>query len=103
MADYACWPLWEPTADVYNVDPESLPISRGLKDALASWATEYDRTLDRLVPQRSGFPSVAAAESWLAIGDTLAERLKDELAAADWAVEYFHASEAPATHVARSL
>jgi hypothetical protein len=46
---------------------------------------------------------VAAAECWLAIGDALAVRLRDELAAVGWAVEYFHASETTAIHVARSL
>jgi hypothetical protein len=103
MADYGCWPLWESGADVYNVDPESLPISTGLKRALANWATEYDRTLDRADPPRSGFPSVAAAECWLAIGDALAVCLRDELDAVGWEVGYIHASETPATLVAKSL
>lgn len=80
MADYECSPLWEQTeTGTNNVNPEVLPISQGLRDALNAWAQRYDDTLDRDDPRRSGFPNLEAEVAFNADGQALLDRLKAEL------------------------
>ena len=80
MADYECSPLWEQTkTGLHNVDPETLPISQGLRDALNAWAQRYDDTLDRDAPRRSGFSNQGAEVAFNADGQALLDRPKAEL------------------------
>ncbi len=80
MADYECFPLWEQTeTDTDNIDPEDLPISQGLRDALNAWAQRYDDTLDRADPRRSGFSNSEAKAAFNATGQALLDRLEAEL------------------------
>ena len=79
MADYECSPLWEQTeTGTNNIDPEDLPISQGLRDALNAWAQRYDDTLDHDDPRRSGFPNQEAEVAFNADGQALLDKLKAE-------------------------
>ena len=80
MADYECSPLWEQTeTGTDNIDPDNLPISQGLRDALNAWAEQYDDTLDRDDPRRSGFPNPEAEVTFNANGRALLDNLQSEL------------------------
>lgn len=80
MADYECSPLWEQTeTGTDDIDPEGLPISQGLRDALNARAQRYDDTLDRDAPCRSGFLNPEAEATFNADGQALLDRLKAEL------------------------
>lgn len=80
MADYECSPLWEQTeTSTDNVDPEDLPISQSLRDALNAWAQRYDDTFDRDDPRRSGFPNPEAEVAFNVDGQALLDRLNAEL------------------------
>jgi hypothetical protein len=49
MADYGCWPLWSLGPDpskIGPINPEVLPLSRGLTDRLLKWAEIFDRQLN---------------------------------------------------------
>lgn len=100
MADYECWPLWESGAAAYNVDPASIPLSDHLRKQLCRWAERYDDTLDRDIPQNSGFPSEAEAQEWINNGRRLAELLRHELPAQHWSITYFHDTDVAIAHVA---
>ncbi|MEY2421633.1 MAG: hypothetical protein QOI95_1700 [Acidimicrobiaceae bacterium] len=76
MADYGCWPLWEDGPAIGNVDPETLPISDRLKERLASWAAEYDASLNQDDPAGS---RVDDSEVFEATGRDLAKQLSIEL------------------------
>lgn len=80
MADYQCFPLWEASpGEVGNIDPESLPISQGLKARLHAWARAFDATLNMDYPPDSGFESDEAEAEFKREGYHLAEQLKREL------------------------
>jgi hypothetical protein len=88
MADYDCHPLWGTSAaEIGDVDPASLPISAELVGDLARWAADFDATLDRDDPARSGFASAQAKAAFDARGAALAERLRAELGAG-WAIDH---------------
>jgi hypothetical protein len=93
MADYECWPLWDPNPPK-NLDPEELPISEPLRLDLTSWAAAFDQTLNRSDPASSGFASTHDAEHFVAQGRALVERLQGELGEA-WHVEYMPAPTHP--------
>ena len=88
MADYECWPLWEPGADLYALEPTSLPISAHLQERLWRWAEVYDATLNREDPASSGFSSEAERQEFIRDGLTLHQRLQNELGD-DFKVAYF--------------
>ena len=80
MTDYYSYPLWEENENSYeNVNPDDLPISSGLRDALTGWAQRYDDTLDRDDPRQSGFSTPEAEAAFKAEGEVLLGRLKSEL------------------------
>jgi hypothetical protein len=80
MADYDCWPLWEASPGVVgNIDPETLPISRGLKDRLARWAAEFDASLNRDDPANSPVYPPEELAAFSAEGRRLGEDLQAEL------------------------
>jgi hypothetical protein len=80
MADYGCWPLWEASSGpVGNIDPDELPISKGLKDRLKRWAADYDATLVVDDPASSGFATSEARSAFSAVGLRLGEDLEAEL------------------------
>ena len=82
MVDYQSYPLWNTSGEGYgDVDPDSLPLSAELKQALLAWAEEYDDTLDMDDPPRSGFASPKALDAFLEQGAGLYRRLQDELGA----------------------
>lgn len=93
MADYDCWPLWNPNPP-RNVDPAELAISDELAADLAGWAADFDLNLDREDPARSGFSSPREAEAFVARGQVIVDRLQDELGM-DWHVEYLPAPTHP--------
>ncbi|AUI64684.1 hypothetical protein [Amycolatopsis sp. BJA-103] len=88
MADYDCQPLWDVSAPG-DIDPASLPLGGETRERIAAWAGRYDDTLDRDVPQRSGFRTEEAARRWLEDGRLLAERIRRELPGS-WSLAYFH-------------
>ncbi len=56
MPDYGCHAVWEITqSGSENTDPDDLPISIQLAEALTVWAARYDATLDQSDPLASGF------------------------------------------------
>jgi hypothetical protein len=79
MAEFGTWPVWEPGGDPYAVDPETLPISRALKDALKTWADAWDRTLDQNYPPDSKFASAPDEETFEREGRRLRAALQGEL------------------------
>ena len=93
MAEYECWPLWIPVPP-RNLDPRELPISDVLDDDLATWARDFDMTYVRDDPVSSGFATVALAESFVARGAALVDRLQAELGD-EWHVEYRPAPTRP--------
>lgn len=82
MADYGCWPLWEPGADPYQLTPHDLPLSGALRARLAAWAEAFDATLNWDDPATSDFPDEAARQAFHAEGAALAELLRAELGGA---------------------
>jgi hypothetical protein len=80
MADYDCWPLWQPIDDgPTNVDPADLPITPALRDALYDWARRYNDILNREDPAQSNFKTLEAEAAFKADGQALLERLTAEL------------------------
>jgi hypothetical protein len=71
MADYGCFPLWEPSSEEYNVDPNGLPISEELKSALMSWADKYDVILNQEDPASSTFASNVEKKAFEKEGEML--------------------------------
>lgn len=79
MADYGCFPLWEPSSEEYNIDPNNLPISEELKSALMNWADKYDATLNQDYPPDSCFASKAEEEAFEEESEILFQQLQREL------------------------
>jgi len=80
MADYQCFPLWEASpGEVGNIDPDELPISQELKARLASWARQFDETLNMDYPPDSGFEDAKAEADFKQEGLRLAGQLRTEL------------------------
>lgn len=80
MADYQCFPLWEASPGIVgNIDPQDLPISSWLKQALMTWAGKFDATLNMDDPASSGFESEDAVNEFREEGDALVQRLQEEL------------------------
>src|SRR5438270_9257915 len=62
MADYCCWPLWYNGPDntrIGPVDPETLPLSKALKERLLKWSETFDKQLDLMNPR-----DVLSAPEW---------------------------------------
>jgi len=78
MADYECYPLWGSQDGSHNVNPFDLPIPGDLVNALLQWSDEYEATLNRSDPQKSGFADIAWAQAWLQAGAVLATRLREQ-------------------------
>jgi hypothetical protein len=93
MADYECHPLW---AAGGNLDPWTLGLPADLAEALSTWAADYTATLNQSDPRVSGFTDEPSARAWLAQGETLASRLRQE----GFAVDYFHQDQKPGDLVA---
>ncbi len=92
MADYRCFPLWEADPGVFgDISPDSLPISKSLRDALLAWANEYDRTLDPNDPSDAGFDSQPSADQFVATGFKLLDQLQTELGPSSTVVYNFKA------------
>jgi hypothetical protein len=83
MADYDSFPLWNQSDDFpgSNIDPGELPLSDETKRVLLKWADDFDRTLNRGDPAKSGFPSVNAAQQFRHRGAQLWRLLEHELGA----------------------
>jgi len=61
MADYQCYPLWGNFGDCQgNINPDNLPISNDLRNALERWQAVYDKILVLDDPGASGFKTVEA-------------------------------------------
>lgn len=99
MADYFCWPLWDigPTGPD-NIDPSTLPLTRGLVEDLEAWAARWDAILNQDYPADSAFPSEADQQDFIMAGHELAVRvaqgLKDR-----YAVYYFSKADATTTRI----
>jgi hypothetical protein len=83
MPDYDCHPLWWDAGsnEVGNIDPKELGLSNDLSGRLQDWAREFDETLNRDDPVRSGFSSPDAERGFLERGRQLARLVSDELGA----------------------
>ncbi len=78
MADYDCWCLWDMDI-IENIDPETLPISKNLKQKLQKWEIDYNATLVRDNPIESGFKTDDDFKNFVDIGWRLFEQLCAEL------------------------
>ena len=90
MLDYYSWPIWAP-AELDNIDPGTLPISRQLADDLISSAKLYDSGLNSEYPPDSH--SLEAERDRISEeGKRLYEQLSRELSSEDpsssWEVVY---------------
>ena len=80
MPDYDCHPLWHhQSEEVGNIDPETLGISSALVRRLNSWQQEYNQTLKREDPIKSGFSEKETEAAFVAVGYELAHDLNLEL------------------------
>lgn len=80
MTDYECHPIWEELADgERNLAPQDLPISPELVSRLIQWQLDYDRTLDRQDPARSGFKSREQEEAFEREGRAIWIELRQQL------------------------
>ncbi|MCL9845574.1 hypothetical protein [Ralstonia solanacearum] len=80
MADYQCHPLWDLSPRSYeDIDPDTLPISEGLKKKISDWAAVFDETLDIADPANSGLKSGEVEADFKAQGIKIAEQLQKEL------------------------
>lgn len=74
------WPLWEnstPTWDVgYTTTPETYGLSEALTVDLADWNSLWERSFDPF----DGWADPAAREQWRVRGESIAERLRAEVA-----------------------
>lgn len=79
MADYGCFPLWDVSDGVGNINPNDLPLSPELKDLLMDWAKVFDQTLNEDYPPDSGFESQADELEFKQRAAQLAWKLREEL------------------------
>ncbi|MBL0319311.1 MAG: hypothetical protein IPP74_08495 [Alphaproteobacteria bacterium] len=79
MADYQCYPIWEPNTKEYNINPFSLPISLQLGNDLMKWAAQWDKTLNWDNPSNSGFNSTEEESFFISEGKRLCETLNNQL------------------------
>ncbi len=86
MLDYDCWPLWDQDAGD-NLDPETLPLSRGLKTRLQAWSEGYDALLNRDDPLNS-YHTPEREQALENEGVALWQALQTELGDT-WRVSYF--------------
>lgn len=75
------WPLWEnstPTWDVgYTTTPETYGLSGALSNDMAAWNVFWETHFDPF----DGWDNDADRERWRAQGETIAARLRAEVAA----------------------
>jgi hypothetical protein len=79
MPDYGCSPVWAAGGDVGNIDLNDLPVSPSLREALGSWASRFDQTLNPEDPRNSGFRSRGDLSTFDAEGRRLWNALRREL------------------------
>lgn len=80
MPEYECFPLWGYiNNELSNINPESLPISKRLKDDLNQWADGYESTYSRNNPIESGFSSELEEKKFLNDAYALKNKLQLEL------------------------
>lgn len=79
MADYGCFPIWDLSGTIGNIDPNSLPISSDLKCLLLHWSAWFDQTLDQSYPPNSGFKNLTEEKNFQSQGVQLANLLREEL------------------------
>ena len=88
MAELETSGIWDEGPDgPGDLDPGDLPISNDLQSALVEWAERFDETVDQDSQPGSGFATPEEAQTFVADGETLAQRLREELGD-DWYVEY---------------
>lgn len=79
MADYDCFPLWEASDRIGNINPNDLPLSHELKQQLIKWAKVFDQTLNQDYPPDSGFKSPDDEQEFKQSAIRLAAQLREEL------------------------
>lgn len=79
MADYGCFPLWEASGEVGNINPNDLPLSQKMRQLLVDWAYAFDQTLNEDYPPDSGFKSQAEEIEFKQQAARLADQLREEL------------------------
>lgn len=84
-ASRGCSPLWQPEP-VRNIPLAELPLDIELRDDLSQWAADYDATFGGDL-KRSGFVTSKHADSFVARGRRLVDRLQISLGPS-WHVEY---------------
>ena len=92
MPEYGSFPIWRCNDIRYVVEPEELPISESLKQALQEWANVYDNTIDMNDPASAGFKSNMEMEIFEKIGLELWKQLKTELGDG-YIIKYFSTIE----------
>lgn len=87
MPDYDSHPLWNQDEDPswdYNISPDLLPLSEGLRKRLADWAARFDATLDRGDPRHSSFKTEKHEAVFVREGREIARALRAEMPAVRW-------------------
>lgn len=87
MPDYDSHPLWDKDVDSswdYNVSPDLLPISEGLRKRLADWAARFNATLDRRDPRDAGFETEKHESDFVGEGREIARALRVEVPTVRW-------------------
>ena len=81
MADYECPCLWwdGEAEKVGPIELDELPLSDSLKADLQTWTDQYDATLSRDDPLRSGFSTPEGEAAFHARGRSFVKRLEAEL------------------------
>jgi len=89
MADYECHPLWLTGADVGDISPADprLNLSAELTHRIATWAEQFDESLNYEDPIKSGFSTNEAEEEFAETGEEIAHDLARELGPT-WRVLY---------------
>lgn len=73
MPDYQCDPLWSSSG---NVDPKTLPISKGLQRDLQLWSNTFESATNQ---GQSGFASPKEKAAFVGQGTRLKNALQAEL------------------------
>ena len=82
MPEFMCDPIWyDGGPEVGPISPFDLPISRSLAQAVSDWDNKYQKTYNDSYPPDSGFSSPENEEAFYREGETLVEKLQEELGA----------------------
>ncbi len=83
-ADWGTWPLWvcadDDFPEPYDVDEIDaiVPLSDELREAISAWDERFQATYNADAPQESAFASEDDEAAFIAQGEVLARRIRQE-------------------------